>query len=328
MTQPEEHIVLNGSHAVDDLTDSLYEYIDTFILCPSCSKPETQMEVRNGQIYLHCSVCGETNPAPVKKATAEKMAAWLITHIKSEAPSTKGSTVAAQPRGKLDKVEAFQRGEAPTDGGTYINTDELERISKQLDSVQEQEAEKPKEMAKEDEDAFFDSFEKDCHGDASDADLYKRFIEFAEAAKLSAATRLNMLIQALFSHEPKDILKMIEKRRGLLIRATMEVEDQTNFLYMMSKFFAQFPILKTSAPVIWYCLFDNEVVEEGALKTWLTKPSPRFEKDKAKADELRNILKAFYQWLDEAPYEKVEEEEQNEEPEAQAAEDPIDIDAI
>ena len=109
----------------------------------------------------------------------------------------------------------------------------------------------------------------------------------------------------------------------------MEEEDQTNLLYLMSKFLSQFPQLRTSAPVIWHCLFDNEVVEEAAFKTWFRKPSTRFEKDKAKADDLRNILKVFYQWLDEAQFEKIEEEEP-EEPEgpADAADDAVDIDAI
>ena len=329
--QTPEQIFLNGQHDARKLQDSLYEFIDTFVICPACQNPETQMVNKEGRLCLHCKACGASTEPTIKTNYQQKMYDWLKSHITTETP--KASGVTTQVKGKIDLIDEFQKSAASSEGtgqGVYINTEELAALLKAIEAPKQGGEQLSESDMDAYVDAFFTSFEKDCAGDVSDNELYKRFNTLAEKTKMNAASQINMLFQALFKSD-SNLLQVIEKRRALLIRFLLSEKEQCDFLGLMGKFVCQdAPKLMTSAPVIWHCLFDNEVVEDAALKTWRKKTS-RFEKDKKKAQELRDILKPFYHWLDEAPFEEVVEEEEvaEEEHKEEAKEDSdIDIDAI
>jgi translation initiation factor 5 len=68
----------------------------------------------------------------------------------------------------------------------------------------------------------------------------------------------------------------------------------------------------SAAAVIWYTLFDNEIIEEEAFKNWAKRPSSRFEKDKAAAAQLREVVKPFLTWLETAEFEPEPDEQESE----------------
>lgn len=53
-----DRAIVNGAHTDVVLQNNIKKYIDIFVLCPSCSLPETEYKIKNGCIYHKCAACG------------------------------------------------------------------------------------------------------------------------------------------------------------------------------------------------------------------------------------------------------------------------------
>jgi translation initiation factor 5 len=83
----------------------------------------------------------------------------------------------------------------------------------------------------------------------------------------------------------------------------------------MSRYICEHRELMSAAAVIWYTLFDNEITEEEAFRNWAKRPASRFEKDKAAAAQLREVVQPFLTWLETAELEpEPDEGEREDEP--------------
>jgi hypothetical protein len=174
-----------------------------------------------------------------------------------------------------------------------LNVEELDAILKSFTGIDK-------------EDVFVARLTTACAGDVPDGAIFPQLKDYWEKAKLPVAGRLLMLIVLLFT-DPRELLNVIVRRRSLLIRALPDDSSQRDFLSIMSKYLCQdHPEYLTSAPIVFYTLFENEICEEVAFKAWEKRPSSRFEEDKAKAQEIRRLMQGFIKWLDEAELEPQE----------------------
>jgi len=41
----------------DELQNAIFEFIDYFVLCPTCTNPETVLSIDNGSIHIKCKAC-------------------------------------------------------------------------------------------------------------------------------------------------------------------------------------------------------------------------------------------------------------------------------
>jgi len=312
-------IVLNGDHPPKKLLDSLYEFIDNFILCPNCSNPETTMDKKNNGLVLHCAACGHTEPAGgSKSAYVQRTTDWILSHLVTE--QRQPQNVTQRGKGRIDEIDEFQRtAEADGSGsGVSINCEELEAISKELDR---QTVTKVEKLSQKEESDYLDSLPSKIHGDDADDVVFYEFQKIAERGGWNTPTRVAIIIDSLLKDHELEILDVIIQRRGFLIRFLDEEGIQKDFLNALAKFVeVTKPELMTSACVIWHKLFDNEIVEEPALRGWEARPSKRFETT-AKAAELRAILKPFYSWLDTAEVEKDEFDDPNPDSQDEAVEE-------
>lgn len=337
-------IYLNGDHQSKALIDKLYEFIDTFVLCPVCSNPETTYVHRGNSLYLHCTSCGNTSQVnPNKGAYFTKMRDWINIHFSTEGSNASIATQSTQIVPKSTKVEDHQqtsdmRGEIPEEG-VYINTEELDKISSKLEG-------KVNEPSKKDQDDFFDSIQKMAAEDSSkvsDEEIFNEVQKYQKKWNAKDAWMILVVFHALFEDNPTDMLNVIKKRRKFLILFLMNENDQKGFLSVLVQFITKtHPELLSSAPIIFYTLYDNEIIDDAGLKLWLKKPSKSMEGGVKASDYLRNvILKDFIKWVDESPYEQTppeEEEEENDKAPSDANEktektekesiDDIDIDSI
>lgn len=339
-----DQLILNGNHSEhNELIDSLYEFIDNFVICPACKNPETTFEVQNKKLFLHCHSCGNVSPVqPTSHAPVQKMIEWLVLHVDSE-KNKQPMTATTQVKGRIDAIDDFQKseqGKEDTGAGVYINVEELTALSNQL----EPKAEEPQTPAPppEEIDAFFNKFQGLAHSDISNNDLYKEFSSFfSKYPMINTSTQMSMVIEALFLDHDQQMLDIIKTRNTFLIRLTLDESAQKDFLYLMGRYICQInKKLMSSAPIIFYTLFENEIFEEPAYQIWLKKPSQRIEKQfKNEASELKNnILKDFTNWIQTAKYDENEEPssdeenvEENAEENAEAQhkeEEDIDIDNI
>lgn len=58
-TSIEQTNILRGNHSKDVLTKSLSTFIDIYVLCKTCTNPETTLKVKNDTLRASCKACGE-----------------------------------------------------------------------------------------------------------------------------------------------------------------------------------------------------------------------------------------------------------------------------
>jgi translation initiation factor 2 subunit 2 len=58
--------LFNGKFTKEQVTDVLNRYIDSYVICPVCTRPDTDIKKEGGAYYLTCSACGaRTSIRPV-----------------------------------------------------------------------------------------------------------------------------------------------------------------------------------------------------------------------------------------------------------------------
>jgi translation initiation factor 2 subunit 2 len=58
--------LFNGKFTREALADVLDRYIDSYVICPVCTRPDTEITKESGAYYLKCSACGaRTSIRPV-----------------------------------------------------------------------------------------------------------------------------------------------------------------------------------------------------------------------------------------------------------------------
>lgn len=59
--------LFNGKFTPEALDDVLNRYIDSYVICPVCTRPDTDIQKDGNAYYLTCSACGaRTSIRPVK----------------------------------------------------------------------------------------------------------------------------------------------------------------------------------------------------------------------------------------------------------------------
>ncbi|NHI83482.1 MAG: translation initiation factor IF-2 subunit beta [Candidatus Thorarchaeota archaeon] len=58
--------IFNGKFTSNQIEDVLERYIDSYVICPVCGRPDTDTSKESGAYYLLCSACGaRTSIRPV-----------------------------------------------------------------------------------------------------------------------------------------------------------------------------------------------------------------------------------------------------------------------
>lgn len=53
---------LTGEFGQSRIADAIDAYAETFVLCPECGLPDTQLQRKQGAILLKCEACGAQSP--------------------------------------------------------------------------------------------------------------------------------------------------------------------------------------------------------------------------------------------------------------------------
>ena len=54
-----DRLILSRKLASKDINDKIEKYVNTFVLCPKCMKPDSELIEDGGKSYLKCLACGE-----------------------------------------------------------------------------------------------------------------------------------------------------------------------------------------------------------------------------------------------------------------------------
>ncbi|MCD6414471.1 MAG: translation initiation factor IF-2 subunit beta [Candidatus Diapherotrites archaeon] len=60
-------LILKGRFRDIELNKRLDYYTKTYVLCPACGKPDTQLVHQGGVLFIRCEACGARSPVPVMK---------------------------------------------------------------------------------------------------------------------------------------------------------------------------------------------------------------------------------------------------------------------
>ena len=54
-----ERLILSRKLASKDINAKIEKYVNLFVLCPKCKKPDTELDEDKGKAFLRCLACGE-----------------------------------------------------------------------------------------------------------------------------------------------------------------------------------------------------------------------------------------------------------------------------
>jgi len=113
---------INGDYRNEDVMSYLNEFINKFVLCPTCKLPETTIQVeKNETILLKCAACGKTNQvSPLEK---------LCTFISKNPPkdlNTNSSIVSSEKKQNQTQEQILTKDQLIDDQNIEWSTDTSE----------------------------------------------------------------------------------------------------------------------------------------------------------------------------------------------------------
>ena len=54
-----DRLILSRKLASKDINAKIEKYVNRFVLCPKCEKPDTELSEEGGKTFLRCLACGE-----------------------------------------------------------------------------------------------------------------------------------------------------------------------------------------------------------------------------------------------------------------------------
>jgi len=103
--------IFQGKFTRDQMDENVQHYIEEYVMCSECNRPDTTLGKMDRVIILQCAACGAHRPVKKRQAAAVKAAATLeegnTYEIQIESVGSKGDGIA-----KFDKFTIFVPGTA------------------------------------------------------------------------------------------------------------------------------------------------------------------------------------------------------------------------
>lgn len=336
-----ERYIVNGTHRVEDFQNLLDKFIVKFVLCDSCHNPETTLEVTaQKKIEQRCKACGHFRFLP----STGKLHTFILNNPPNVIAGGKAAKGLNKAERKLQKI-AKQQGrdvkevEASKKGGTKVDTGSSKVKSQGVDVDVTINVEAPDEVGEELEWAIDTSEEavrlreseisgavnsmilsNDAERPMSERlELFEAFVKDAKTkAKFPAkevlgqATRLEckekgVLVLADLLLNEDDIVGAIDRHKALLQHFTDENNKAQKYLLGgVEALIGMEPARLPKVVAMFKKLYDEDVVEEPAFKSWAEKVSKKYV-DKALSQKIHDKCAPFIQWLAQAESESESE---------------------
>lgn len=93
--------IINGAHEASKLQDSLDGFISRFVLCRSCKNPETEINIKDGNILLDCKACGQRSQVDLR----HKLSGFILKNEPKGGKKTKKEKLTRRDRAKAESQE-------------------------------------------------------------------------------------------------------------------------------------------------------------------------------------------------------------------------------
>lgn len=61
-----DRLILNRKLSSSQINEKIQSYVDEFVICPECKKPDTELIKEKGFMFLHCLACGAKHSVRAK----------------------------------------------------------------------------------------------------------------------------------------------------------------------------------------------------------------------------------------------------------------------
>ena len=61
-----ERIIINGKVSSKKINPKIEQYVNEFVLCRECKKPDTELSKEGKQTIIHCLACGAKHPVQTR----------------------------------------------------------------------------------------------------------------------------------------------------------------------------------------------------------------------------------------------------------------------
>ena len=340
--------IINGAHDANKLQDYLDGFISKFVLCKKCKNPETEVNIKDGNITLDCKACGKISEVDPRL----KLSAFIVKNEPKKGKKDKSTKKAerrarkeAEARGEEvnggspgDSAEDEENGELEIEAGS---DDELTKaIQEGAEEIQEaKEVEwhidtseaaikaRAQDLPEDLKRALVIEGEEDA--EASEYDVFGKWIIdtakekggvdkvdsvelYLKAKELGIETKhrtLTVIPQTLFSDK---IVKQIEGRAPMLQKLITSEKHEKAFLGGIERFVGNDkPELIPQVSAICIQIYNNDLVSEEVFKPWCQKASKKYV-DLKVSKTVRKSAEKFYEWLCQEDSDEEEEESDEE----------------
>ncbi|KAI8074648.1 domain found in IF2B/IF5-domain-containing protein [Gongronella butleri] len=327
-----ERYIVNGEHDADKLQNILDGFISKFVLCSSCRNPETDIIIKNDDIWMDCKACGARNMADMRHK--------LATFILKNPPATANKQLR-----KLRQAATAQANDAVEGGAGFVQEEDDDdddiismRINKEAQGLnmvsqlaQEDWSEDTSDAAvaarmqelsvknlggafgaggnDDDDDDVENKYELfgawlEAQQDAADDDILQKAEELGVLGKYKAC---QVLVQCIFD---ANIGAQIPKRAKLLRKFVDGEKHQKAVLGGLERLVGleyKDALLK-KVPGILMKLYDVDIIEDDVFLKWGEKPSKKYV-DKEVSKQVKKEAKPFLEWLENASEEEESDDE-------------------
>ncbi|SGZ55640.1 CIC11C00000000967 [Sungouiella intermedia] len=331
--EEDDRYLVNGSHAQNELQDSLDGFINKFVLCGACKNPETQIIIKGkGNLQKDCKACGRITDIDLR----HKLSSYIL---KNPPPTAgkKAATATANVVGGGKTITEIAQNAENGDSPKEIGDDDDDALTKKINAEAAALSNETVEVKDEDwavdmSKAAIEARARELEGLSlndsqtkltefgewvlegaedkedlpSDIDIYKKIVELDLIEKPEVVL---VLAQVLFD---ENIVEQLNEHSGILgklihANADLEGDFEKAFLGGLERLLGtEKPELIPSVPKILMTIYDKDLVSEEAIINWGSKVSKKYvPKDVSK--KVRKAAKPFIQWLKEAEEESDDE---------------------
>ena len=107
--------IINGAHEASKLQDHLDGFISKFVLCKKCKNPETEVNIKDGNILLDCKACGQRSDVDPRL----KLSSFILKSQPKKGKKDKAEKKARRAKAKEGDHEGEANGNGHSPGDSH-----------------------------------------------------------------------------------------------------------------------------------------------------------------------------------------------------------------
>lgn len=334
MNKAVERYIVNGAHEAEALQDKLDLFIKAWVLCTSCSNPETNLKVKDGAIMQACQACGFAGPL---KASGRMQQYIVKTPPKSFGAQYAQKTTNEQKK-TIESTPVTGNDQSPIhDGWTekdeFVNETDataiIDRMLQDLSGKMSDMTIASETFAELDPETRITLFCK--HARRLKKSMGDQFLEQEGAnqiANLCNVLQLGAFAPLAFKQFAKfssNLMQEITEYASHLQLICVDESAQKSMIGVIELTVSEHrkKLLPYTAHLL-KLVYDNDIVSDQVIIKWAEKPTKKFVK-RSLVEKMIDVSAKFLEWLQE-PDSSDEEDEENGEDQEESEEEQADED--